>query len=202
MSKYPQIHVQQKYQDFLKQLAQVGKPDIVDAAYIKKLGFKSSYDKNFLSAIKFIGLVEDKRNGSPTEAWTSLRSDFGGTLAKCLKSGYADLFSFYPDAELRDEEALMNYFRGNTDEDADGVARVVNAFLAVRDLSDFGDTEDTSEVESKKDDNKTIDRKVKVETFNGSQANLNINIQLQLPPDTTGEIYDRFFEAMKKHGLI
>ena len=28
---------------------------------------------------------------------------------------------------------------------------------------------------------------------------VNINVQLQVPPDATGEIYDKFFEAMRKH---
>ena len=44
-------------------------------SYVKKLGFKSSYDEKILPAIKFIGLVEDKRGGSPTELWGQLRTN-------------------------------------------------------------------------------------------------------------------------------
>lgn len=35
MSKYPQVHVVQKYQDFIQKLSGVGKPTIVDQGYIK-----------------------------------------------------------------------------------------------------------------------------------------------------------------------
>jgi hypothetical protein len=34
------------------------------------------------------------------------------------------------------------------------------------------------------------------------QSAINLNIQLQLPSDASGEVYDKFFAAMKKHGLI
>jgi hypothetical protein len=56
LAKYPQIFVAEKFQSFLKELARVGKPPYVDQAFIKKLGFKSSYDEAFLGAIKFLGL--------------------------------------------------------------------------------------------------------------------------------------------------
>lgn len=207
MLKYPQIHVVAKYQDFLKKLSEVGKPPAVDKGYIKTLGFKSSYDANFLSAVKFIGLVEDKRNGSPTETWSKLRTNFGKTLAEGLKTGYSDLFSFYPDAHLRDEEALTNYFRGNSDEDADAVGRMVNAFIAVRELATFEDGElhgQATEAESvegaNSDEKPPIVTPISQKSVGGAQVNL--NIQLQLPADTSGEVYDKFFEAMKKHGLI
>ena len=137
MKKYPQIYVASKYQSFLKQLTTVGKPATVDKAYIKKLGFKSSYDENFLQAIKFIGLVEEKRGGAPTEKWSALRADFAGTLGACLRLGYDDLFAFYPDANLRDDEALNSYFRGNSDGSAEDVGRMVTAFTAVRDIAKF-----------------------------------------------------------------
>ena len=213
MAKYPQIHVVGKYQDFLIYLAGVGKPAMVDQGYIRKLGYKSSYDANFLHAIKFIGLVEDKRNGAPTEHWSRLRSDFEGTLADGLRRGYADLFSFYPDAHLRDEEALTNYFRGNTDDDADGVSRMANAFIAVRDLASFDDSiplpdSDSDSHDTDDGDSVSPEFEKKIKTTPGEKVKesgstqVNLNIQLQLPADATGEIYEKFFEAMKKHGLI
>lgn len=208
MSNYPQVHVVEKYQEFLKALSGVGKPPMVDLAYVKKLGFKSSYDINFLAAIKFIGLVEQKRGGAPTELWSKLRTNMGEALAEALKFGYSDVFEFYPDAHLRDEEALANFFRGNSDADSDGVSRMVNAFVAVRDLSKFGDAE-TVEV-SGTDDTGTKDKQESdpdelpaLPMKSGSnRSTVNLNIQLQLPSDASGEIYDKFFEAMKKHGLI
>lgn len=105
MKQYPQVHVVSKYKDFLTTLSSVGTPSIVDKSFIRTLGFKSSYDERFLHAIKFIGLVEDKRGGGPTELWTNLRANIGEALAVGLRKGYNDLFELYPDAHLRDEEA-------------------------------------------------------------------------------------------------
>lgn len=161
-----------------------------------------------MSAIKFIGLVEDKRNGAPTELWSRLRTDSGQALADGLKLGYADLFDFYPDAHLRDEEALANFFRGNSDEDSEGVVRMVNAFTAIRELAKFGDEEETEAEVTDPESNSGsgLPKKKLLDGSNDDQTSkptqVNINIQLQLPADTSGEVYDRFFEAMKKHGLV
>lgn len=206
MSKYPQIYVKEKFQDFLKTLTSVGKPPAVDKAYIKKLGFKSSYDTNFLQAIKFIGLVEDKRGGAPTEKWGELRSNFGYTLANCLRDGYADLYQFYPDAHLRDDEALSSYFRGNSDGSKDEVERMVTAFNAVKELAEFSsepaDEIAESETSEDVDPNRLVNRGAQApheigQQQLGGQPSININIQLQLPSDATGEVYEKFFEAMR-----
>ncbi len=218
MSNYPQIHVIAKYQEFLKKLTGVGKPDSVDLSYVKKLGFKSSYDEKILPAIKFIGLVEDKRGGAPTELWGDLRTNMGQALFSGLKSGYRDLFAFYPDAHLRDEEALANFFRGNSDADSEGVSRMVNAFIAVRDLSEPDEVSEQEAVENSnlpRNDKSQANSDKSQEGPDGSGAivhsvasgpngkgTVNLNIQLQLPSDASGEIYDKFFAAMKKHGLI
>lgn len=207
MSNYPQIYVVEKYQSFLKQLSGVGKPPRVDPAYIKKLGFKSSYDTNFLSAIKYIGLVEPKRQGAPTELWSELRTNMGAALATGLKSGYSDVFEFYPDAHLRDEEALANFFRGNSDGDADSVARMVNAFVAVRDLATFDgvvavEPDPSSEEAAGQERQDGRQESVTLPRQASGKNTVNLNIQLQLPSDASGEVYDKFFEAMKKHGLI
>ena len=205
MSKFPQIHVGSKYKEFLSKLSGVGKPQLVDVGYIKTLGFKSSYDERFLPAIKFIGLVEDKRGGGPTERWNKLRSNLGEALSEGLRDGYSELFHFYPDAHLRDEEALANYFRGNSDGDAEAVKRMVTAFVSTRELSDFTD-EVLEENSVQVDPSEIFETKsvMKEATQKPSPVvgGVNINIQLQLPSDATGEIYDKFFEAMKKHGLI
>jgi hypothetical protein len=156
-----------------------------------------------------LGLVEDKRGGAPTAKWTQLRADFGGTLSQCLKEAYSDLFSFYPDAHLRDDEALTSFFRGSTEGSAEEVERMVNAFNAVRQLATFSEAEenegtDNSEPEAPKIKNNTDARSGSGPDANSprgkeSGAAININIQLQLPADASGEIYDKLFEAMKKH---
>lgn len=85
---------------------------------------------------------------------------------------------------------------------------MVNAFVAVRDLARFDDVkrvqEDAEAVESESgagQASRPIDELGSV-TRSSSKGTVNLNIQLQLPSDASGEVYDKFFEAMKKHGLI
>jgi hypothetical protein len=190
-------------------LLSVGKPTRVDPAFIKTLGYKSSYDEKFLTAIKFIGLVEDKRGGGPTERWTKMRADMGYALKQGLMEGYSELFEFYPDAHLRDDEVLANFFRGNSDGDGEAITRMVTAFTSVRDLAKF-DLEETgnlgplpNEQTSAIGDAERVIKDPSIDIAkNRVGSGVNLNIQLQLPSDATGEVYDKFFEAMKKHGLI
>ena len=147
--------------------------------------------------------MEEKRGGAPTEKWSALRADFAGTLGACLRLGCDDLFAFYPDANLRDDEALNSYFRGNSDGSAEDVGRMVTAFTAVRDIAKF----DAIEVEEDEPPEESTPRrenggaKAKGAQLGFSPASnaptININIQLQLPSDTTGEVYEKFFEAMR-----
>jgi hypothetical protein len=111
---------------------------------------------------------------------------------------------------LRDEEALTSYFRGNTDASADEVSRIVNAFLAVKELSSFSEAEDSDDVSAEPDEDDDVTEsspripkeQPNIPPVGGNSPNVTVNIQLQLPADATGEIYDKFFAAMKKHGLI
>lgn len=206
MTSYPQIHVVTKYQEFIRSLAGVGVPSSVDKNYLKQLGYKSSYDEKFLVAIKFIGLVEDKRGGAPTDRWSELRLNLGKALAAGLRQGYAELFDFYPDAHVRDEEALANFFRAKTSGDSDAVSRMVNAFVAIRDLADFDDLSISDEELNEGVDSGGGERNQSGRPFPDEKQPkhgvVNVNIQLQLPSDATGEVYEKFFEAMKKHGIV
>lgn len=59
--KFPTVQSSDKFKSFLRKLDEVGMPDKVDLPYLKSIGFNSSSHRSFIPAIKFIGLVEDKR---------------------------------------------------------------------------------------------------------------------------------------------
>lgn len=89
---------------------------------------------------------------------------------------------------------------------------MVNAFVAVRELADIGDSEATKDGESNGVSEDATDKEDSLAQEMGvsraqvsvpkSGNTINLNIQLQLPSDASGEVYDKFFSAMKKHGLI
>lgn len=198
---FPYVQSQDKFAEFLKKLPTIGVPASFDKKVLKSIGYTSSNDERFLQAIKYIGLVENKRGGSPTDLWKKMRADFGTALGEGIVSGYADLFTMYENANQLDAEALQNYFAANTDAGSVAVARMVATFQTLVGLASFEGSESPSPEESielsKSRDataNKPHDMQARVPA-----SSININIQLQLPADSKGDVYDRFFESMKKH---
>lgn len=169
------------------------------------MGYTSSADQRMLPAIKFIGLTD--ASGNPTDLWKELRSSFGTAIAKGLLQGYAELFYQYPDAHKKDDEAIRNFFLEHTELGSAAVSKVVNTFKALCEIAEFDGAEThsprTSAGESspppvKRKSGRKENQYAQIGTTVGGMT-VNINVQLQVPPDATGEIYDKFFEAMKKH---
>ena len=192
----------EKLKTLLKKMAQeVGVPNKYDTKFLKSLGFTSSNDSRMLGAIKFIGLADEK--GTPTVLWKELRANSKDAVAKGVRQGYADLFSHYPDAHVKDDEALRTFFSAQTTLGAQAVAKMVRTFKAFCEMGDFSPEKSTAPAKVKptaKDADEVPSRVSAVKTKEIADGlTVNINVQLQVPPDATGEIYDKFFEAMRRH---
>ena len=141
--------------------------------------------------------------------YKALRAGDRAKFGAGVKKHYSSLFATYPDAHRQDDEALMAFVRGNTDY-AEGTQRLaVRTFRVFAEFSDFGAG---AEQVGAGDDGRVVER------ADGPQASetrtrrragtegvaLTVNIQLQLPPNADGEVYDKLFEAMGKHlkGLV
>ena len=201
--KYPEVDSKERFKSFLKKLDELGKPTKVDQSYLNSIGFKSSNHRSFVPAIKFIGLVENKRGGDTTPRWTFMKSNFESAIAEGVLEGYHELFQTYTNAHLQDDEVLFNFFKGQTSESNDRVANMVNAFRAFVELGNFESALDVATV----NDQERITEPSIVGSKQDHEVNirdsfaLNVNIQLQVPLDTSGEAYEKFFEAMRKHLL-
>ena len=199
---YPYVASPDKLKSLLKMMAtEVGIPNKFDIKFLKSLGFTSSNDKRLLLVIKFIGLAEEK--GAPTDLWRDLRGDSKVAIARGIRRGYADLFSHYPDAQLRDDEAIRTFFSANTSLGSQAVGRIVRTFRTLCEMADFSDTKSAAPAKAKpatKPSAEVSKPGATVQTREVADGlTVNINVQLQVPPDATGEIYDKFFEAMRKH---
>lgn len=198
---YPYVQSPDKFKEFLVKIKGIGVPTEIGEKWLKSLGYKSSNDKRFLHAIKFIGLVENKRGGGPTKLWQEMRTSSKVALAKGIQQGYSELFGQYPDAYRRDDEALNSFFAAHTTAGETALRRMVATFKSLCTLADF-----SSEPEETTKDETTHSRKppstpppVHSTIHPAGSATVNINIQLQVPPDATGEIYEKFFAAMRKN---
>lgn len=199
---YPYVASPDKLKSLLTKLAkEVGIPPKCDMKFLKTNGFTSSNDNRLLSAIKFIGLADEK--GNPGELWKELRADSKLAVAKGVRQGYADLFSHFPDAHLKDDEALRLFFSAQTTLGAQAVAKMVTTFKAFREMGDFSAAQSGTPAKAKPAAQGAAEASKQPPVIDtpeiASEPSVNINVQLQVPPDATGEIYDKFFEAMRKH---
>ena len=107
----------------------------------------------------------------------------------------------FPDAHRKDSESLVNFFKAKTDVGESGVKKIVATFKA---LAQIGDFENVDDMEYLEEEPKQLP-KARKETGRLSASApgmaVNLNIQLTLPSDASGEAYDKFFAAMKKHLL-
>jgi hypothetical protein len=196
-----------KLEKLIKKLQDIGTPDKFDIKKLKSLGYTSSNDQRLLVALKFVGLFDDK--GVPTLLWKEFRTKPEAAIAMGVKKGYVELFAQYPNAQQKDDEALRTFFSAHTHLGSDAISKVVSTFKTFCRLSKFEDTqpeiapEEVEELVDPAAERRIAElsgrRTVRTVPRVVEGMTVNLNVQLQLPPDATGEIYDKFFEAMKKH---
>ncbi|MBZ5573299.1 MAG: DUF5343 domain-containing protein [Acidobacteriia bacterium] len=194
---------------FLDHVQTAGVPDKVTFKYVESVGFKSSNDRALITILKFIGFVSS--SGAPTDVWRAYRnkSQSRKVLAAALRKGYSTLFTTYPDANRKDNEALRNFFSSHTSVSDGTISYMVRTFKTIADMADFGSPgEAMPEIETNDDDEPEVGKGggggtvVKRKLTAGTNGmTVNINIQLQIPATDKADIYDSFFAAMKKHLL-
>lgn len=197
--KYPYVTGTEKMVGFFKKIPDVGVPEKFQLKNLKSMGYTSSADERFIPALKFIQFLDS--SGVPSPLWKEARASMGPAMAKGLRSGYSDLFHQYPNAHQKDDEALRTFFSVHSGTGKDAVARMVSTFKALCSLADFSAEEGEPDEEPQADKrpaSRTNRTQNQPEVASGALP-VSINIQLQLPPDATGEIYERFFAAMAKH---
>jgi hypothetical protein len=186
---------------FLEKIRTVGVPDKVTIVYLESLGFKSTNDRPIITALKFLDFIDN--SGVPKPLWQQYRpkETAGAVLASAIRKAYTELFSTYPDADRKDNEALRNFFSTHTKVGEATLNLIVRTFKTLCEVADFGaeppelDSTDAKSHAVNKEKGVTLTGKVKTQ----SGPAININIQLQLQATEDPKVYDNFFAAMKKH---
>lgn len=185
---------------FLEKIPSMGVPGKLTIKVLESLGFKTKNDRAILAVLKALKFVDD--SGTPTLAWQRYRNKGLGpsVMASALKTLYADLFTTYPDANQKDNEALRNYFSTHSKAGEAVLNLTVRTFKMLCELADFEnevEVETDDSAESPDDKEKPLSKKVKTTQQSGLTVNINIALQLQATDDAS--VYDKFFAAMKKH---
>ena len=196
---FPYVQSPDKLVEFLKKIPNVGVPPKLNNDFLKSIGYSSSNDRSFVSVAKSIGLADG--SGSPTDLWKEARTNLGTAIAKGVMAGYGGLYQTYPNAHQQSNEAIKNYFKANSPVGDAAISKMVSTFKAFVGIGNFTDVAGGTDIKPNTvdsplpSDGPVINKAVQ----SASGLTLNLNIELQVPSDPTGEVYDKFFSAMKKH---
>lgn len=184
----------------LEKLREVGVPPKATQDWLKSIGFTSSNDRTLIPVLKQIGFVDSE--GVPTKRWKAYRGKDGPqVLADAIRTGYADLFATYPDAQTKPPADLDAFFKTHTDAGQQAIDKTVGTFRSLAGVADFSvaagaapaaDEEAAPEVQGP-----TIASAPAV--ARQQAVTVNINVQLVLPETTDEEVYRKFFAAMQEH---
>ena len=147
MAFYPSVHDPGSIEVLLNLVAEGRATKVVDVDYIVASGFKREQDKNLHGLLEFMGFIDD--NGAPTDLWQaySKSEEPSKLLGTLLTTGYQKIFREIP-VENRDGQALMAFFKTETEESDAIAAYMVLTFRVLCDLASFEEpfpkTEETS----------------------------------------------------------
>jgi hypothetical protein len=194
----------------LEKIQNVGQPSKVDSKWFSSIGFTKPSEQRMIAILKFIGLAEE--NGSPTDIWSQFRSTKSGksVLGQALKNSYSELYEIYPNAQNLNKDELEDFFKTRTTAGKLALQHTVNTFKNLAAYAEF----DSTPVQQQETKNNTIINEGDQISHQNSNTNLqekiittkkgvviNLNVQLTVPETTDEKVYDKFFEAMKKHLL-
>ena len=198
-----------------------GRPNNVTDAYLKQNGLPTDNSgglaanaKRARRVILHMGLIDDEH--ASTELWTSVRSDRKTALLNGLKNLYPDENNALSSYEGATDDELFDFFKGGSDLGDATVGMCVSTFKAIRNAAIVGVEEVKAKTaaakakpekaakakptpSSKPDDKPTDAKQKNVEVASAPGPEVIVNIQLQVPADPTGEVYDKFFASMKKY---
>ena len=136
MIDYPYIKTTAPLKEFLQKIPSLGSPASVSTRWLPKIGFKSANHRPIIRIIDFIGFIKSNK---PTDRWRSyqVKGNSRRALADGIKYGYSELFDVYPDAHLRSDAELKNYFQKHLSASDQVITATIGTFKALCSLADF-----------------------------------------------------------------
>ncbi|MCB2173479.1 DUF5343 domain-containing protein [archaeon] len=198
-----------KFKEFLEAIKTNPRPPTASTKWMDKIGFSGSNYYMFLQVLEKIGFVDSSR--TPKERWKEYqdKATSGKAMAEGIKEGY-DLLWSISEPYNQSAEDIIRIFQVELNWERDEARRAYSTFNILCEFADFSTLSETS---TKKP---SIQPDTKTETIEKTAASLspeiidallkpkrdlgvNINIQVTLPETTEAEVYDKIFEALKRH---
>lgn len=136
MTDYPYIKTTAKLKEFLQEIPSMGSPPSVSTRWLPKVGFKSANHRPIIRIMDFIGFI---RSNKPTERWRSYQSKKHSrrVLAEGIAEGYSELFKVYPDAHVRPDSELKDFFQKHVSGSDQAINSTIGTFKALCSLAEF-----------------------------------------------------------------
>jgi hypothetical protein len=193
---------------FLDSIRKTGVPPKVDTSYLKGIGFMNNNDRALIPLFKSLGFLD--AGGKPTDKFRAYRAagpeDAKKVLGTAIKACYAGLFEIYPDAYRKDDEALMNWIRANTESGEATQTRALKTFKTLCESAIFDQSKEShipvspaaAPMPNGHIQEANLPSTIQQVAFRATPE-VSINITLQIAASNDASIYDKFFAAMKRH---
>lgn len=208
MATFAWVQAPNKIPQLLNKIHDVGLPSgKVTQTWLKQAGFGSSNDRTLLGALRQIRFLD--QSGNITEHWKDFRRATGedrkAALGRAIKEGYADLFAMYANAHQRSDAELEAFFRGHVTAGASVLQKTIQTFKMLASIASF-DGSSTAEYEGQANfDPAAVPSHLPTARVSGGNAGapmtIAINVQLAVPETKDAEVYEAFFQSMRKHLL-
>lgn len=205
MADYPYTYTIGKLEEFLRKIPAIGVPPTVTGKWLEGVGLKSEHEQRIIRVLRGIGFIDAQ--GKPTDRWKAFRNrdQAGAVMASALRGAYSDLFAIYPDAHMRDDNELRDYFRAHSEAGDRAVQAMVATFKTLARFANFDDAPadefDSADASQSVAISSSTITKPSTRTTSQSPIVINVNIQIAVPESEKPEVYDRFFEALRRHIL-
>ena len=199
MAKYPFTPGPENVVELFQKIQSMGvTKNKINTAYLKSIGFKSSYDTYLPRVLKQLGFVGS--DGLPTDKWKAygVKKERGHVMASALKNAYADLFDIYPNAYKENDSVLFDFLKGNTGAADRETSLMLKTFKNLCALADFEATPakvSVSEPTVTPSSGEEVTPKVKI------ASSLQLNIEIHIAADTPDDKIETIFKNMKKYLL-
>ena len=203
MTKFAYADVSSSLPSLFKTIREVGVPKTADKTWFDSIGRNKSSDYSMVRVLTFLGFVDKSK--SPTDTWKEYKraSEPGTVMADIVTQAYALLFEQYPNADVRDDTELQNFFRSYTDSGKQPVARMAKTFKELCSLADFNvrsdngaDSGENGKLASASAGKPLVAQPQNIESPTPA---LHIDFQVHIAADAPPEQIDKIFESMAKH---
>ncbi|MCY4465994.1 MAG: DUF5343 domain-containing protein [Chloroflexi bacterium] len=200
MTEYPYINTTGKLREFISKISSMGVPDTVTVKWLPTVGFGSTNHRRILKVLRFIGFLE---GNMPTARWQSFRDSTKAQsiMAEAIREGYSELYHTYPDAHLRSDGDLKNFFKGHMPGGDQVIGNTVATFRSLCSFANFDAHAvlETDSVTGSKDGDHAASPSVKANVQNLPLVPLHIHLDIHISSDSTSMQIDQVFESMARH---